>query len=281
MLPLENIQILTLAINLPGPLAVARLRQMGASVVKIEPPDGDPLEFAKPQWYRELHDGIKVMRLDLKTAPDRKQLNELLSQARLLITATRPAALARLELSWPELHERYPKLSQVSIVGNPSPHEEMPGHDLTYQAQCGLVAPPALPRACVADWAGSQEVVIASLGLILDARQHQQAGFVQVSLAAAAERFAEPLCRGLTVEGGILGGGYPGYNVYQTREGWIAIAALEPHFWQKLTEELRLAAPTREQLQDAFRSRTAGEWQSWAEQRDLPLVAVVSEDRGS
>src|SRR5438132_29255 len=100
MQPLENIHILTLAINLPGPLAVARLRQMGATVVKVEPPGGDPLSFAKPDWYRELHEGVEILPLDLKEKDHRDELNRQLERADLLMTATRPAALARLGLSW-------------------------------------------------------------------------------------------------------------------------------------------------------------------------------------
>src|SRR5205807_554987 len=85
------------------------------------------------------------------------------SPADLLLTATRPKALARLGLSWTQLQERLPRLSQVAIVGYPVPRHDVPGHDLTYQAQAGLVEPPALPRACTADWGGAQEVVIAAL----------------------------------------------------------------------------------------------------------------------
>jgi crotonobetainyl-CoA:carnitine CoA-transferase CaiB-like acyl-CoA transferase len=274
MCALEKIRVLTLAINLPGPLAVARLRQLGAAVVKIEPPDGDPLSFAKPEWYRELHDGVQISRLNLKDENDRRTVDQYLEQADLLITATRPAALARLGLSWTELRARYPRLLQVAIVGHDAPNEAMPGHDLTYQAQSGLLTPPNLPRACIADWAGAQEVVIAALSLILARQSNGNGGYEQVSLAGAAERFAEPLRRGLSVPGGILGGGFPGYDLYRAAEGWIAIAALEPHFWQRLSDELGLVSPRKEQLQEAFLTRTAIEWQSWAQERDLPLVAV-------
>jgi alpha-methylacyl-CoA racemase len=274
MLPLENLHVVTLAINLPGPLAVARLREMGAAVVKIEPPDGDPLSFAKPEWFRELHEGVEILRLNLKDAKDRAELERRLEQADLLITANRPAALARLGLSWPDLKSRYPRLSQVAILGYDSPREETPGHDLTYQAECGLLTPPNLPRACIADWAGSQEVVVAALSLMLARQRSQSPGYIQISLAGAAQRFAEPLRRGLTVPGGILGGGFPGYDVFRTREGWIAIAALEPHFWRKLSDELGLLSPSHEQLQVAFLDRSAAQWQAWAQERDLPLVAV-------
>jgi alpha-methylacyl-CoA racemase len=272
MKPLDNIRVLTLAINLPGPLAAARLQHLGATVVKIEPPDGDPLAHARPEWYRTLHQGQQIIRLNLKEAKDRAQLDPWLEQADLLLTATRPSALQRLGLGWPELHARYPRLVQVGIVGYPAPHEEKPGHDLNYQAHFGLLVPPHLPRSCIADLAGAEQAVSASLALILARERGQDCHVIQVSLAEAAESFAEPLRQGLTRPGGILGGGHAGYNLYPALEGWIALGALEPHFWSKLLSEIGLAAP--EMLEQLFLTRTAAEWEAWAAERDLPITAV-------
>jgi crotonobetainyl-CoA:carnitine CoA-transferase CaiB-like acyl-CoA transferase len=72
----------------------------------------------------------------------------------------------------------------------------------------------------------------------------------------------------------MLGGGFAGYNLYATRAGWLAVAVLEPHFEQRLAAELGLAGLSREALQSAFAARTADEWEAWARERDLPLVAV-------
>jgi hypothetical protein len=95
-----------------------------------------------------------------------------------------------------------------------------------------------------------------------------------VSLAGAAAYFAEPLRHGLTAASEILGGGFPGYNLYPARQGWIAVAALERHFQQLLHQELGLAALTNEGLRAAFATRTAGEWETWAVERGLPITAV-------
>jgi hypothetical protein len=61
MKPLSDIRVVSLALNLPGPLAAARLVAMGASVVKAEPPSGDPLFIGQPDWYHDLHAGIEVI----------------------------------------------------------------------------------------------------------------------------------------------------------------------------------------------------------------------------
>jgi crotonobetainyl-CoA:carnitine CoA-transferase CaiB-like acyl-CoA transferase len=274
MKPLQNLRVLSLAINLPGPLAVGQLQQLGASVVKIEPPQGDPLDHARPQWYATLHQGQQVLRLDLKEETERARLNPFLAQADLLVTATRPSALDRLGLAWPELHGRYPRLCQVAIVGYAAPREDVPGHDLNYQAHLGLVVPPHMPRTCIADLAGAQRVVSASLGVLLGRERGQGSRYVQVSLGDAAEEFASPLRYGLTAPGGILGGGFPGYNLYCARQGWVAVAALEPHFWKQLQQELGLTELTHENLQRVFLTRSDQEWEAWAAGRDLPITAV-------
>jgi crotonobetainyl-CoA:carnitine CoA-transferase CaiB-like acyl-CoA transferase len=274
MRPLEGIHVLTLAVNLPGPIAVANLRQMGATVLKIEPPDGDPLAHAQPRWYHALCEGQEILCLNLKEPGDRARLEHDLAATDLLVTATRPSALHRLGLAWAELHVRYPRLCQVAIVGYPPPDENVPGHDLTYQARLGLLQPPSLPRAVIADLAGAQTTVQAALALILARERGQGAEYALVSLAKAAQDFAEPLHQGLTAPGGILGGALAGYNVYRAREGWVALAALEPHFWRTLGAELAIPSLDRRQLEDVFLTRSALEWEAWAAQRDLPLAAV-------
>lgn len=71
-----------------------------------------------------------------------------------------------------------------------------------------------------------------------------------------------------------MGGGFPGYGLYEAREGWVAVAALEAHFWKRLLLELSLEDATREDLEEAFRQKTAEEWEQWAKERDLPLVVL-------
>jgi alpha-methylacyl-CoA racemase len=275
MKPLDGIRVLSLAINLPGPLAAARLRGLGAAVVKVEPPAGDPLGQALPDWYRLLHEGVDILQLDLKAAAGRTSLEEHLSGCDLLLTAIRPAALCRLGLRWEELHLRHPRLCQVALAGYPPPDEEQPGHDLTYQARAGLVVPPGLPRTCLADLAGAERAVSAALGLLLARERGQEGQLAWVYLAEAATDFAAPLRYGLTTPDGVLGGALPAYSLYRARDGWIALAALEEHFREQLLRELGLSALDRAQLQQAFLQRTAEQWQQWGRSCGLPVAAVL------
>ncbi|TAM60508.1 CoA transferase [bacterium] len=276
-LALGDVRVVTLATNVPGPVAVARLRDLGAAVVKIEPPSGDLLAIAAPSWYAELHEGVEVVRLDLKSETGRALLRVKLAASDVLVTSSRPAALARLGLAWHELHAAYPRLVQVAIVGRASPHADDAGHDLTYQGAAGLLTPPHLPRTLVADLAGAERAVSATLALLLARGRHGEGQYAEVSLAACAHDFAAPLRAGLTAPGGVLGGGSPQYACYRARDGWVALGNVEPHFQHKFAQALALDGTVgRERLAELFATRSAQEWEVWGAEHGLPVVAVVS-----
>ncbi|MGC2745306.1 MAG: CoA transferase [Candidatus Angelobacter sp.] len=271
---LQGIKIVSLALNVPGPVAAARLTKLGADVTKVEPPTGDATKTAAPAWYESLCKGQTVLRLDLKSPEGRAKLDELLVQADLLLASFRPSALQRLELDWDSLHARHPKLCFVGIIGYPAPLQERTGHDLTYQSDLGLVRPPQMPPTLFIDMAGAERAVSMSLALLNRAARSGDAGCAWVSLHECARDMATPLKAGLTSTGGLLGGGYPLYGFYRANDGWIAIAALEPHFAEKLLKELGLKKADRTALEKIFRQRKAASWEKWAAELDLPLVAV-------
>lgn len=271
---LQGIKMVSLALNAPGPVAAARLTQMGAEVTKVEPPSGDAMSSAAPKWYESLCQGQTVIRLDLKDPAGRGQLDGMLAKADLLLASFRPSALQRLGLDWKSLHARHPRLCFVGIIGYPPPQEERTGHDLTYQADFALLRPPEMPPTLFVDLAGAERAVSMALALLNRAARKGEAGCAWVSLHECARDLAEPVRAGLTSPGGLLGGGYPLYGFYQASDGWIAIAALEPHFAERLLSELGLKRANRAELEQVFSQRGAAEWENWAAERDLPLVAV-------
>ncbi len=274
MQPLAGTNVVTIAFNLPGPAAVARLHRYGARVVKVEPPTGDPLARGCPALYEELSAGQQIVRLNLKDAADRARLDEHLATADVLVTSSLPGSLARMNLAWERLHADFPRLCQVAIVGYPPPDEELTGHDLTYQAHVGLVRPPALPATLLGDMAGAQQAVTETFAVLAERQRTGQGMQSLVPIAAALDFFTLPLRHGMTVEGGYLGGALPNYNLYPTRSGWLAVAALEPQFWARLRELLNLTAGTYDELRTALAARTAAEWEAWAAEHRLPLAAV-------
>jgi alpha-methylacyl-CoA racemase len=271
---LTGTKIVSLALNAPGPVAAARLRQLGAEVTKIEPPEGDGTSKFAPEWYAELCHGQTVTRLDLKNPAEKRQLDNLLTSADLLLASFRPSALRRLGLEWQTLHARHPRLCFVGIIGHPAPDEERSGHDLTYQADLGLLRPPQMPPTLFIDMAGAERAVTMALALLNKRARTGESGCAWVSLYDCARDLAAPLHAGLTVAGGLLGGGYPLYGFYQASDGWVAIAALEPRFAQRLLSELKLEEANRAELERIFLQRSAANWERWAAEHDLPLVAV-------
>ena len=275
--PLYGIRVVSMAVNLPGPLAAARLQSLGAAITKIEPPTGDPAASISPNWYGDLMAGQELLTLDLKNLRDRNRLDVILAGADLLLTSGRPAALARLNLSWDQLHAAFPRLCQIAIVGHGAGRENVPGHDLTYQASAGLLNPPHMPLVLIADLAGAERVATQAAALLLARALGHGSGYAQVSLAQVAQDFAESLRRGITGPGGVLGGGHPGYRMYRTLDGYVAVAALEPHFWQRLLGELGVEGRTAA-VAAVLETQTAAYWEHWAAQRDLPLAALPALD---
>ncbi len=272
-LPLTGFTVVSLAVNLPGPVAASRLAAMGAAVTKVEPPSGDLLAAAAPGWYAELVAGQHVVTLDLKDAAARLHLLDLLDGADLLLTASRGRSLERLGLGWAALHERAPRLCQVAVVGAPPPHDEVAGHDLTYQAATGTLLPPAMPTVLVADLAGAERAVAESLAALLHRATTGEATLRRVALSEANRAMAEAMRWGLTGPGGLLGGGLPAYALYAARDGHVALAALEPHFLRR-TLTLLAVDGSREAFAAVFATRTARKWETWAREHDVPLAAV-------
>jgi alpha-methylacyl-CoA racemase len=272
--PLRGIRVVSLAVNLPGPLTAARYTALGAAVTKVVPPSGDPLAWVSPAWHDALQVGQEVVSLDLKSAEGQTKLAELLAGADALLTATRPAALARLGLDWPTLSARYPSLCHVAIVGYPAPDEDRAGHDLTYQASVGLLEPPRFPRIPLADYAGSERAVTALFALLWARERTGRGGRREVSLAEALAPYADALRYGLLAPGTLLGGGSPLYGLYRAATGWVALAALEPHFAAKLARGLGLVELAAESLAQVFLTRSAASWEAWAAEQDIPLAAV-------
>ncbi len=271
---LADIHIVSTAINVPGPAAAARLRDLGARVTKVEPPSGDPLSPFSPDWYATLTTGQEVVTLDLKTATGRVALDGLLGGADMLLTASRPAALDRLGLDWDTVHACFPRLCHVGIIGYPAPRQNESGHDLTYQAGLGLLQPPRMPITLLADLAGAERAASAAVSLLLHRERTGEAGRRWVSLAESAVPFADPLRYSVTTPGSILGGGLPGYGVYKARDGYVAVAALEAHFLERLEEALAVRPATHEALETVFQTRCAAEWEAWGLERDIPIAAI-------
>jgi alpha-methylacyl-CoA racemase len=259
---LAGVRLVSLALNTPGPLAMARLAAEGARVTKIEPPSGDPLREFCRSFYDELHRNIAVEGIDLKSAAGHQRLRTLVAECDVFVTSQRPSGLARLGLTPDSLRDA----RWLNIVGERA-RPERAGHDLTYLARAGLLRE-SMPISLIADVIGSERAFSAVLLLL-----RQPAGtHAQVGLFDSLDSLLAPLTHGLTAIGGTLGGGLPAYGVYRAKEGMVAIAALEPHFRHRLYSALAIEPDG--DLTNVMTTRTAEEWERWGEDHDLPIARV-------
>ncbi|WP_231733886.1 CoA transferase [Limnohabitans sp. Rim47] len=282
--PLRGIRVLSLALNLPGPAALMRLAQMGASCTKINPPSGDPMQHYTASGYELLHTGVKQKTLDLKIAAGQAALHKLLPRTDLLLTSFRPSALTKLGLSWKTLHKQYPALSLIEVVGAPGLLAEIPGHDLTYQAEVGLVNGLDLPPSLFADMGGALMASEAALKALLELKTTGKGSRHEVALSEAAAWLALPRQLRMTTPEGAVGGAHAGYRIYACKNGRVALAALEPHFAASLCEAagIKLSHPvkdlfkpaTRHALEAFLASQTRAQLDKLAVVKDIPLMTL-------
>lgn len=250
----QGVRVLDLAWFLPGPLASLLLADMGAEVVKIEPPAGDPMRALGPRdaegapvFHAAVNAGKQVLRLDLKHPADHAAFLELVRGADVLIEGFRPGVMARLGADWPRLRALNPRLIYCSIsgYGAAGPLAQAAGHDNNYLATAGVMhrngeGMPAFLDPPVADGTGALFAALAIMGA-LHARQADGAGcHIDIGLADAAMPLQLFQVAGLGATGRVpqpretyLNGGAAYYRTYRCADGGhVTLGAIEPKFWR-------------------------------------------------
>jgi crotonobetainyl-CoA:carnitine CoA-transferase CaiB-like acyl-CoA transferase len=219
--------------------------------------EGTEREFQNAQAnpiFAATNRGKESIELDLKDEDGRNALRVLAMEADVLIEGFRPGVMHRLGIDYEHLRTLNPRLIYVALTGygQRGEYSQMAGHDINYLALSGVLAEigttetPVIPGVQLADLAGgSMQVVIGTL-LALQARERTGEGqFVDVSMTdGVASLLPIPLSayaatRSLPPRGdSLLTGRYACYGIYPAAEGFVAVGALEPKFWQTLCEAL-------------------------------------------
>jgi crotonobetainyl-CoA:carnitine CoA-transferase CaiB-like acyl-CoA transferase len=242
--------------------------------------------------------GVESVALDLKSPAGKEALERLLAKADVLIESFRPGTLARFGLPPEELRTKFPRLviGSISGWGTDGPYAARAGHDLTYQAIAGTLAPiagGAMPGVQVADQVGAWSLVSSLLGALLERERTGEGRHVEVSLLDAG--LHANLTAWAAEAGGPKGvgerlpltGAFPCYNLYPTADGRrLALGALEPHFWERfcraagqpdLLRHAYSSSPrVRREMEALFRTRTAAQWMALLGGEDIPVEPVLS-----
>lgn len=298
--PLEGVRVLSVALQYPGPYATLLLADLGAEVVVVERPDGGDPTRAFPGFHGSLARNKRAVALDLKSRLGQDAFRRLADRADVLVEGFRPGTMARLGFDYATLAATNPGLVWVSIsgFGQTGPDRDRPGHDLTYQAEAGLLyehvppaAPPPPPSLALGDLtAGLLAVQAVLAGLVQRSRSGQgtEADVAMVDgLVSLLTAHVGPVLNGT----GPAGFPYePGYGVFVTSDGaHLALGvAHEDHFWRALcavtglddegerTSAWRFAAHgrLRGRLATAIAARPLAHWEHALRAADVPFGRV-------
>jgi alpha-methylacyl-CoA racemase len=291
--PLEGALVVDLTRNLPGPFASRELLELGARVVRIEPPGGDPMREVAPAWHEALNAGKESVTCDLKAEPERARA--LCAEADVVIEGFRPGVADRFGIGPTDLPETvvYCSITGFGLGGR---HERRAGHDLNYLGWAGVLADtaPALPPVQLADLAaGSLTAVNRILAALLAREQTGRGAHLVVSMTHGSHRFAAHRLGGEPIPK-LLTGGLACYAVYPTADGrHLTVAALEQKFFARLCELLGLdeLAPRQfdpaaqselaDTLAETFAAKPLSAWLELFDREDVCVGPVATLEEGA
>jgi alpha-methylacyl-CoA racemase len=263
--PLEGMLVVDLTRYLPGAFATAELLRLGARVVRVEQPGGDPMRETAPGWHDALNEGKESVVLELPA--EAELLRGLLGRADVVLETFRPGVLARLGVRPQDMPASVVSCSITGFgVGNR--HEQRAGHDLNYQGWAGVLhdTAPAWPPIPVADLAAGALGAVTEILAALLARERTGTGAtLTVSMTHGTHRLAQHRLAG-DPRPRLLTGGLACYRIYATADGrHLTVGALEPKFFARLCELLErpeAAARQYDDDQDALAEDLAGVFSS-------------------
>jgi len=263
--PLSGLLVVDLTRYLPGAYASRELQRHGARVVRIEPPEGDPLRDTAPAWHDALNARKESVVCNLKSEDGRALAQLLLARADVVLEGFRPGVAARLGVG-PDDARPDAVYCSITGFGLDGPHVGRAGHDLNYLGWAGALADTAqgLPPVQIADLAAG---ALGAVTQILAALVAGGGARITVSMTHRSHDLVAHRLHGDPVPK-LLTGGVACYRVYETADGrFLTVAALEPKFWQRLCEVVGLPEliprqwePRLPELERTIASKPLAEW---------------------
>lgn len=256
---LSGVRVLDLSQYVPGPFATKCLADLGAEVIKIEPPSGDPMRSlggcdpdGLSPLYKMVNRGKKVVFLNLKKAEGKETLRSLIQRADVLVESYRPGVLDRLGFDRQTLQDLNPRLihGALSGFGQTGPYRLRAGHDITYLSVAGMLGisgtkdTPVMPFPPVADHASALYTAMTVSAALVRQQRSGKGAHLDLSISESALSFCsgaltEGLRGGLDREGDLLNGGVAYYRAYPCADGrFMALGAIEPKFWEAFCSAL-------------------------------------------
>lgn len=265
--PLSDVSVVDLTQVLSGPYATMLLADMGANVIKVEPPAGDVSRAWGPHfetdntpinyggYFASINRNKRSVVLDLRSDDGISDLHRLLDSADILVENFRVGVMDRMGLGYEALHARYPALVYASIrgFGDPrtgeSPYADWPAFDIIAQAMGGIMSitgsdPEHISKVGpgVGDIFPAALSVCGMLAALHEARRTGNGQFVDVAMYDAVLSLSERIVYQHSITGQspqAQGNTHPilcPYGLSRTADGFLAIATPTDHHWQSLCD---------------------------------------------
>lgn len=302
---LSGVRVLDVTYYVPGPFAGKRLAELGAQVIKVEPPAGDPSRGMGGGIVHRAHNaGKQIVRLDLKSAEGKREMLELVRSADAIIETFRPGAMKKLGLDYGSIKQLKPDIVYCSLSGYGQAGEiaHLGSHDLNYLALSGALdqlrdknGRPVHPTNTLADYSGGLLACEKILAALIRKFRTGEGAYLDIALAEVMAEFLPN--HDAYKEAGLsdhgvpeIGGGRISYAIYETKDGrFVTLGALEEKFWVNFCE---LAGrpdwmlwggcapdtPEHEQVAAFFKSKSWQEWYELSLVHDCCLAPVLSAD---
>lgn len=308
--PLAGLKVVDFSELLPGPFLTQCLADMGADVLKIErPPHGDPARRMAPGLFDRMNRGKTFQTLDLKNAEQHAMACDHIRASDVLVETYRPGVMQRLGLGYEAMAAMCPGLIYVSLTGygQTGPDAALSGHDLNYLASTGVTAlsgqadgaPAHGSGLPFADLCGSLYALSALLGALMQRKGSGRGQHLDVAISDCLLHLMN--CRTGEFQNRSLESlaaqrrevlNKPAYGVFQASDGrYFTVAALEDHFWMKLTALLGMddvpatwhtlhgrseaAERVNGLLSAAFRKAPLTHWLKALRAHDIPHAQVI------
>ncbi|MDP1720817.1 MAG: CoA transferase [Candidatus Nanopelagicaceae bacterium] len=254
-LPLSGVRVLDATSNIAGPFSGAILADLGATVIKIETPLGDPTRSMAPvdgdrsAYFHVVNRNKSAISIDLKSVMDRARLDEMLDECDVFLTNFLPSRLETLHLTPAELMSTRPALifGNLSSYGVNGPNASTPGYDATVQARTGIMhltgeldGPPVRAGVSVLDIGSGMWLAIGILAALVKRNESGEGSLVETSLFETGALFvsyhlsANELHGKSSVRSGSSHPTFGPYGLFETMEGTLCIGVGNDKIFSKL-----------------------------------------------
>jgi crotonobetainyl-CoA:carnitine CoA-transferase CaiB-like acyl-CoA transferase len=303
-LPLAGVRVADFSMFVPGPFCSAILADLGAEVIKVEAPAGDPGRSYVPVQFRTENRNKRSIGLNLKSPESEKIIERLAKHSDIAIEGFRPGVAKRLGIDAESLRAFNPRIICCSIsgYGQTGPWRERPGHDVNYVAAAGALAfpgqwlkAPSRSSLAIADMAGGTFAAVAVLSSLYEREKTGKGSSLDLSLFEAAFFWAamrHSLDKNVDPRAHL----FPVNDIFETSDGKrLTLGILEEHFWKNFvgvakvlgfdlsSERFSTDAKRRAngdalsaELEKLLRQKTAKEWLELCDAHDVPVDLCVT-----